>query len=143
LSVCAINTIVIDRWTHVACIRCYHRTRSADDVGRTELMEIDSCHKLGIERVHVLAHILRLRYVARTPPDAPVEARSPSRRSNVENAPRRRPVIGEPATPTSHIRRAILRTPPSPASHRPAALAEPAQPAVRTMSSYRGTDASL
>ena len=26
--------------------------------------------------------------------------------------PRRRPVTGQPATPTSHIRRAILRTPP-------------------------------
>jgi len=39
---------------------------------------------------------------------------------NVENAPRRRPVTGQPATPTSHIWRAILRTPPvtrrSPAS---------------------------
>jgi len=56
---------------------------------------------------------------------------------------RRRPITGEPATPTSHIRRAILRTPPSPASHRPAARADPAQPAVRTISSYRGMDASL
>ena len=33
--------------------------------------------------------------------------------------------------------------PPSPASQRPAARADPAQPAVRTMSSYRGMDASL
>ena len=66
------------------------------------------------------------------------EARSLGRRSNVENAPRRRPITGEPATPTSHIRRAILRTPPSPASQRPAARADPAQPAVCTMSSYRG-----
>ena len=49
----------------------------------------------------------------------------------------------EPGTPTSHIRRAILRTHPSPASQRPAARADPAQPAVRTMSSYRGMDASL
>ena len=69
------------------------------------------------EYKHVLAHVLRSRYVARTPP---VEARSPGRRSNVENAPSRRPVTGQPATPTSHIRRAILRTPPvtrqSPAS---------------------------
>ena len=72
-----------------------------------------------------------------------MEARSPRRRSNVENAPRRRPSIGEPATPTSHIWRTILRAPPSPASHRPAARAYPAQPAVRTMSSYRGMDASL
>jgi len=36
---------------------------------------------------------------------------SPGRRSNVQNAPRRRPISGEQATPTSHIRRAILRTP--------------------------------
>jgi len=57
--------------------------------------------------------------------------------------PRRRPITGEPATPTSHIRRAILRTPPSPASLRPAARADPAQPAVRTMSSYHGMHASL
>jgi len=41
-----------------------------------------------------------------------VEARSPDCRSNVENAPHRRPITGEPATPTSHIRRAILRTHP-------------------------------
>jgi len=34
--------------------------------------------------MHVLANILRSRYVTRTPP---VEARSPVRRSNVENAP--------------------------------------------------------
>ena len=47
------------------------------------------------------------------------EARSPGRCSNVENAPL------------------------SPASQRPAARADPAQPAVRTMSSYRGMDASL
>ena len=73
----------------------------------------------------------------------PVEARSPGRRSNVENAPRQRPITAQPATPTSHIRRAILRTPPSLASHRPAARADPAQTAVRTMSSYRRMDASL
>jgi len=41
--------------------------------------------------------------------------------------PRWRPVTGQPATPTSHIRRAILRTTPSPASHRPAARADPAE----------------
>ena len=41
--------------------------------------------KPGIERVQacILANILRSRYVARTPP---LEARSPGRRSNVENA---------------------------------------------------------
>jgi len=37
----------------------------------------------------------------------------------------------------------MLRTPPSTASHRPAARADPAQTAVRTMSSYRGMDASF
>ena len=69
------------------------------------------------EYQHVLANILRSLFVARMPP---VEARSPGRHSNVENAPRRRSITGEPATATSHIRRAILRTPPvtrqSPAS---------------------------
>jgi len=60
------------------------------------------------EYKHVLANILRSLFVARTPSE---EARSPGRRSNVENAPRRRPITGEPATPTSHIRRTILRTP--------------------------------
>jgi len=67
------------------------------------------------EYKHALANILRSRYVARTPP---VEARSPGRRSNVENAPlRRRPVTGQQCA----------QTPPS----------------GRTMSSYRGMDASL
>jgi len=37
----------------------------------------------------------------------------------------------------------MLRMPPSTASHRPAARADPAQPAVRTMSSYHGMDARL
>jgi len=74
--------------------------------------------KPGIERVQacILANILRSLFVARTPSE---EARSPGRRSNVENAP------------------------PSPASQRPAARADPAQPAVRTMPSYRGMDARL
>ena len=62
-----------------------------------------------IEYKRVLANILRSLFVARTPSE---EARSPGRRSNVENAPRRRPFTGEPATPTSRIRRAILRTAP-------------------------------
>jgi len=84
--------------------------------------------KLGIERVHVLANILRSRYVARMPP---VEARSPCRRSNVENALRRRPVTGEPATPTSHIRRAILRRPPV-TRQSPASSARRARPAGRS-----------
>jgi len=71
---------------------------------------------------------LRLRYVARTPP---LEARSPGRRSNVENAP--------PSTasyrPASHARlfpytaRNFENAPvrPSPAGHRPAARAHPAE----------------
>jgi len=61
------------------------------------------------EYKHVLANILRSLFVARMPSE---EARSPGRRSNVENAPRRRPITGEPATLTSHIRHTILRTPP-------------------------------
>jgi len=64
--------------------------------------------------MHVLANILRSRYVSRTPP---LEARSPGSRSNVENVPRRRPVTGQRATPTCDIRLAMLRTPPSPAGH--------------------------
>ena len=63
------------------------------------------------EYKNVLANILRTRYDARMPP---VEARSPDCRSNVENASHRRLVTGKPAMPTSHIRRAILRTPPLP-----------------------------
>ena len=46
----------------------------------------------------------------------------------------------KPAVQTATV---ILRTPPSPAGRRPAARTDPAQPAVRTMSSYRGMDASL
>jgi len=82
------------------------------------LFSAGSCSKAAnqahSEYKHVLANILRSRYVARTPP---LEARSPGRCSNVENAPRRRPVTGQPATPTCDIRRAMLRTPPSPAGH--------------------------
>jgi len=63
----------------------------------------------SLEYKHVLANILRSLFVART---QPVEARSPDCRSNVENVPGRRPVAGGPAAPTSHIWRAILRTPP-------------------------------
>jgi len=67
------------------------------------------------EYKHVLATILCSSYIARTPP---VEARSPGRRSNVENVPlRRRPVTGQQLTQT-------------PLS-------------VCTMSSYRVMDASL
>ena len=63
---------------------------------------------------HVLANILRSRNATRTPP---LEARSPGRRSNVENAPRHPLVTGQQRA----------HTPPS----------------VRTMSSYRVMDASL
>ena len=82
----------------------------------------------------VLANILRSLIVARTPSE---EARSPGRRSNVENAA----VGGGPAAPASRMRRAGLGAPP--VARRRAARADPAQPAVRTMSSYGGMDASL
>ena len=44
------------------------------------------------EYKHVLANILRSLFVARTPLE---EARSPGRRSNVENAPRHPPLSGQ------------------------------------------------
>ena len=65
---------------------------------------------------------MRSPYVARTPP---LQARSLGRRSNGENTPRQWPVTGQPATPASHIRRASLRTPPSPAGHQPRAHTPP------------------
>jgi len=89
--------------------------------------------------MHVLANILRSLFVARTPT---VEAHSPDCRSNVENAP----VDGRSAAAGCarfRMRRAVLGAPPSPAGRRPATRADPTQPAVRTMSSYRGMDASL
>ena len=46
----------------------------------------------------------------------------------------------KPAVQTAAV---MLRTPPSPANQRPAARADPAQPALRTMSSYRAMDASI
>ena len=70
-----------------------------------------------------------------------MEARSPDCRSNVENGPRRRPVAGGPAAPASRMQRAVFGA--LPAGRRPAARADPTQPAFRTMSSYRGMDASL
>ena len=54
-------------------------------------------------------------------------------------SPRRRPVASGPAAPASRMRRAVLGAPP----RRPPARADPAQPAIGTMSSYRGMDASL
>jgi len=60
---------------------------------------------------------LRSRYVARTPP---VEARSPGRCSNVENAP------VDSQSPASQPRN-FENAPPSPASQRPAARADPAE----------------
>ena len=50
---------------------------------RARLLNLTTVYEPGIE--HVLSNILRSRYVARTPP---LEARSPGRRSNAENAPR-------------------------------------------------------
>ena len=76
------------------------------------------------EYKHVLVNILRSRYVARTPP---LEARSPGRRSNVKNAPRRRLVTSKAATPTSLIRRQFEKAPLSAAGHQPAARADPAE----------------
>ena len=37
-----------------------------------------------------------------------MEARSPGRRSNVENAPRRRPVTGQPATPAERSHYVVI-----------------------------------
>jgi len=103
------------------------------------------------------------------------KARIPDCRSNVENAPRRRPVADGPAAPACRMRRAVFgarpvapgrrqatsvrlrASPAAPATlagdkrrrlatherRRLATRADPAQPAVRTMSSYRGMDASL
>jgi len=59
------------------------RTAASSVTGRVDAGRI----LYGVYK-HVLANILRSRYVARTPP---LEARSPGRHSNVENAPRRRP----------------------------------------------------
>jgi len=54
--------------------------------------------------------------------------------------PRRRPFAGQPATPASHIsiQRAILRTPPSPAGHRPAARTHPAERSHYILTSLDG-----
>jgi len=48
---------------------------------------------------------------------------------------------GRPAAAASRMRRAVLGA--TPVARRLAARADPAQPAVRTISSYRGMDASL
>jgi len=68
--------------------------------------------------VHATAVMLR------TPP---VDGQSPA------SQPRPLPIYGAQ----------FWEHPPSPASQRPAARADPAQPAARTMSSYRGMDTSL
>ena len=72
----------------------------------------------------ILANILRLLFVARTPP---VEARSPDCRSNVENAA----VGGGPAAPASRMRRAVLGAPPV-ARRSPAGGARRPRPAGRS-----------
>jgi len=59
-------------------------TNDADnrqEIAKSGLHRINQAYS---EYKHVLATILRSRYVARTPP---LEARVPGRRSNVENAP--------------------------------------------------------
>ena len=79
------------------------------------------------------------------------KARIPDCRSNVENAPSRRPVARGPAAPLAVCGARFWGRPPSPVARRPATSvagrpatrADPAQPAVRTMPSYRGMDASL
>ena len=67
------------------------------------------------------------------------KARIPDCRSNVENTPSRRPVAGGPAAPLAVCGARFWGRPRRP----PATHAEPAQPAVRTMPSYRWMDASL
>ena len=91
------------------------------------------------EYKHVLANILRSRYVARTPP---LEARSPDRRSNVENAP--------PSTasywPASHARFPYTACNFENAPRHPPVTGQQrahTPPSVRTMSSYHGMDANL
>jgi len=111
----------------------YHRLctdihgTDTEDWERTGALHAVSHTQLGIEQVQaciVLANILRSRYVARTPP---VETHSPGRRSNVENAP----VDGQ--SPASQPRPLPIYATqfwerlPSPASHRPAARADPAK----------------
>jgi len=79
---------------------------------------------------------LRSHYVARTPP---LEARSPGRRSNVENAPHRRPVTGQPVTPG--MVRNFENAPRHPLVTGQQRALTP--PSVRTMLSYHAMDASL
>jgi len=87
------------------------------------MMTVKCCNEITItiatrhRASRTLANILRSRYVARTPQ---VEARSPGRRSNVENAHRHPPVTGQLRAQTP---------------------AERSQ--LRTMSSCRGIGASL
>ena len=84
------------------------------------------------EYKHVLANILRSLFVARTPPvEAPVQTAAVMLRT--------RPT-GEPATSTSHIRRAILRTPPVTRQSAASSARRP-RPAGRSL--YRGMDAIL
>ena len=109
-----VQQLTMCQLTHVIDGKPYRASRNPSAIAALRVYVVNSDQVVTIfnqaqnEYKHVLANILRSRYVARTPP---VEARSPGRRSNVENALRRRPVTGQPATPTCDIRRAILRTP--------------------------------
>ena len=90
----------------------------------------EGSHHQGVNQAyseykHVLANILRSLFVARTPP---AEASSPDCRSNVENAPRRRPVTGGPATPSSRMRRAVLWAPSPAGAGRRRAQTPPSRP---------------
>jgi len=100
--------------------------------------QVQKINQAYSEYKHVLANILHSLFVARTPSE---EAHSPGCRSNVENAP----IDGQ--SPASQPRPLPIygaqfwerpRHPPVTGQQR----AQTA-PAVRTMSSYRGMDASL
>jgi len=75
------------------------------------------------------------------------KARIADCRSNVENAPSRRPVAGGPAAPLAVCGARFCGRPPSPAGRRRASpvgdARRPRPQAIRTMSSYREMDASL
>jgi len=95
---------------------------------RTTLSGYIFGNKAYVDHRKKLVNILRSVFLARTPQ---VEARSPDCRSNVENAPRRRPVAGGPAASASCMRRAVLGARPD--AHRsPAGGARRPHPAGRS-----------
>jgi len=81
-------------------------------------------NKAQSEYKHVRANILRSRYVARTPP---LEARSPGRRSNIENAPLDGQLPASQHTHFPYTARNFENAPLSPAGHQPAARAHPTE----------------